>query len=99
MRGLNKLHRSQSQIGNEFDTAIICHYHQYISLPGLVVNGSLKGYDEFTMLGLRAPYQRPTQALFFAHPKHGITANWPVYLEKQKGLDPRKEKTWVEWQK
>lgn len=99
MRGLQKLHRSQSQIKQEFDTAIICHYHQYISLPGLVVNGSLKGYDEFTMLGLRAPYQRPAQALFFVHPKHGITANWPVYLEKQRGLDPRKEKTWVEWER
>jgi hypothetical protein len=97
MRGLQKLHRSKSQIGMEFDTALVCHYHQYFTLPGVVVNGSLKGYDEYSMLGLRATYQRPTQALVFVHPEHGQTAAWPVYLEGIKQGD--REKVWVEWQK
>jgi hypothetical protein len=97
LRGLMKLHRSKAQIGMDFDTAIICHYHQYWANPGLIVNGALKGYDEYAMLGLRAPYQRPTQALTFVHPHHGVTANWPVYLEKL--ANPSAGKEWVGWQR
>lgn len=98
MRGLVKLHGSKAQVGQDFDTAMICHWHQYMAIPGLIVNGSLKGYDEYAMLGLRAKYQRPTQALTFVHPKHGITANWPVYLEKL-ALPAAASKEWVGWQR
>lgn len=95
MRGLLKLHSSKAQVGMDFDTAVICHWHQYFSLPGIIVNGALKGYDEFAMLALRAKYQRPTQALWFSHPEHGITAQWPVYLEKQ--AIPAHAQEWVSW--
>ena len=90
-RGLMKLHDSKAQIGQDFDTALICHWHQYMTLSGLIVNGSLKGYDEFLLLGLRAKYARPTQALSFVHPEHGITAQWPVYLEKEFSQQKAKE--------
>lgn len=81
MRGKIKTGASEAQIGRDFDTMLIGHYHQYIALPGLVVNNCLKGYDEYARLFLRAPYSRPSQALFFVHPHHGITAHWQVYLE------------------
>lgn len=96
MRGLVKLHSSKAQVGLDFDTAIICHWHQYFTLPGLVVNGAFKGYDEFSMLGLRAKFQRPTQALWFSHPEHGVTAAWPIYLEKQPASPHAQE--WLTWQ-
>jgi hypothetical protein len=97
MRGNLKTHRSEAQIGRDFDTLLIGHWHQYLTLPGLIVNNSLKGYDEFAHLVLRAPYSRPSQALWFTHPEHGITAHWQVYLEKQ--LEPLTEaKPWVSWQ-
>jgi transposase-like protein len=83
MRGKIKTGHSEAQIGRDFDTLMIGHYHQYITLPGLVVNNCLKGYDEYARLFLRAPYSRPSQALFFVHPKHGVTAHWQVYLEDQ----------------
>lgn len=95
MRGLMKLHASKAQISRDFDTAVICHWHQYLTLPGLIVNGALKGYDEFSMLALRAKFQRPTQALTFIHPEHGVTAQWPVYLEGQQQVPAR---DWVSWQ-
>jgi len=94
MRGSLKVARSESQINREFDTILMGHWHQYITLPGLVVNNSLKGYDEFARLALRAPYSRPSQALWFVHPKHGITAHWQVYLEEQRNFTD--EKKWVE---
>lgn len=97
MRGTLKTHRSEAQIGRDFDTLLIGHWHQYITLPGLIVNNSLKGYDEYAHLMLRAPYSRPSQALWFTHPEHGITAHWQVYLEKQ--LTPLTQaKPWVSWQ-
>lgn len=97
MRGTLKVHRSEAQIGRDFDTAIMGHWHQYLTLPGLIVNNSFKGYDEFARLALRAPYSRPSQALWFTHPEHGITAHWQVYLE---GLQTAaKTSSWIEWQK
>jgi hypothetical protein len=95
MRGAIKVHRSEAQIGRDFDTAIVCHWHQYITLPGLIVNNSVKGYDEFTKNILRAPYARPSQALWFTHPEHGITAHWQVYLEGRKKFARSNE--WVRW--
>lgn len=96
MRGTIKTHRSEAQIGRDFDTAVICHWHQYLTLPGLIVNNSLKGYDEFARLALRAPYSRPSQALWFCHPEHGITAHWQVYLEALAKAEEHKQLiTWA----
>lgn len=80
-RGEIKIRNAESQIENDFDTIMMGHWHQYIALPGLIVNNSLKGFDEFARSALRAPYSRPSQSLHFVHPEHGITAHWQVYLE------------------
>lgn len=96
MRGSLKTSRSEAQIGRDYDTLVIGHWHQYLTLPGLIVNNSVKGYDEYARLVLRAPYSRPSQALWFTHPEHGITAHWQVYLE---GLaKANADKVWVKWQ-
>jgi hypothetical protein len=94
MRGSIKVGRSESQIGRDFDTIVMGHWHQQLWLPGIVVNNSLKGYDEFARLALRAPYSRPSQALWFTHPEHGITARWDVFLEGQRQASEGSK--WVE---
>lgn len=95
MRGSLKTHRSEAQIGQDFDTLLIGHWHQSLWLPSVIVNNALKGYDEYARLALRAPYSRPSQALWFTHPEHGITARWEVFLEKLKAADEGKE--WLAW--
>lgn len=95
MRGKIKLAAQQASIGKDFDTAVICHWHQYITLPGLVVNNAVKGFDEYANLQLRAIPSTPSQALWFTHPEHGITAHWQVYLEGRRAFQ-RNEK-WVSW--
>lgn len=97
MRGAIKVGRSESYIGQDFDTVIMGHWHQNLSLPGIKVNNSLKGYDEFARNVLRAPYSRPSQQLWFTHPEHGITANWEVFLEKPLA-EVTKKQAWVSWQ-
>lgn len=97
-RGAFKVGRSEAQIGRDFDTMLIGHWHTYVprgdSIP-VIVNGTLKGYDEYARLGLRVPYTRPSQALWFVHQKYGITAQWQIYLDKLRKTD----NTWLKFQK
>lgn len=94
MRGKMKVGNQRRSVGSEFDTLVVGHWHQYIQLRGLVVNGSLKGFDGYANAGIRAAAEPATQALWFTHPKYGITARWPVCL--QPGL-PAISKEWVSW--
>jgi hypothetical protein len=82
-RGEIKIRNAESQIDRDFDTLVMGHWHQYIPLPGLTVNNALKGYDEYARSILRAPFSRPSQAMWFTHPEHGVTAHWQIYLEGQ----------------
>lgn len=98
-RGTFKVGRSEAQIGRDFDTLLMGHWHTYIprgeAVP-VIVNGTLKGYDEYARLYLRVPYSRPSQAFWFVHQKYGITAQWQIYLE---GLKTTADATeWVTFQ-
>jgi len=95
-RGIIKIGNSYSHIGVDFDFLLGGHYHQLFWLPNAIFNGCVKGYDEYARLVLRVPYGRPTQALFFVHPEHGITARWAVYLEGRKRA--HQDNAWVQWQ-
>lgn len=94
-RGTLKIGHSEAQIGRDVDTVLMGHWHQMLWLPGVIVNGALKGYDEYARLAIRAAYERPSQALFFVHPEHGITAKWEVFLDKQRDVSENNE--WLTW--
>ncbi len=96
-RGEIKLRNSEGQIGRDFDTVIMGHWHQYLPLPGLIVNNSIKGLDEYAHLRLRAPWSRPSQALWFTHPEHGITAQWQVYCGENLRNAPKRKAKVLEW--
>jgi hypothetical protein len=96
-RGTIKVGRSEAQIGRDFDTLIGCHYHTYIPRSDAcqaTFNGCMIGYNEYARLGLRVPFSRPTQALWFIHRKYGFTAQWPMYLDTL----PKVQNTdWIKW--
>lgn len=95
LRGGMKIGRAEATIGRDFDYLLMCHYHQLTWLPKIIVNGCVKGFDEYARLKLRIPYEPPGQALFFVHPEHGITARWPVFLEPKRSA----QKTpWTQWE-
>ena len=73
-------------IGQPFDTMWMGHWHQYISTPNLIVNGSLKGTDEYAWLN-NFGHEQPQQALAIITPEHNITVQAPVFCS-----DRRKEK-------
>ena len=95
MRGSIKLGRQTHQIGMDFDHLIMCHWHQMLWLPGVTVNNSVKGYDEYVALSLRAPASTPSQALWFSHPEWGTTAQWQILLEGRKQAEQSRQ--WVSW--
>lgn len=94
LRGRMKVGNQKRSVGTDFDTLVVGHWHQYIALRGLVVNGSLKGFDGFARAGIRAPFEPATQALWFDHPRHGITARWPIFLQSK---TPAVTEAWVSW--
>jgi hypothetical protein len=96
MRGKLKVGSSEAAIGRDVDTILMGHWHQMLWLPGCIVNGALKGYDEYARLAMRAPYSQPSQGLWFVHPEHGLTAKWEVFLDGAKGAESREWLSWTE---
>lgn len=94
-RGRHKKASCNAAIDMPFQTMIVGHFHTLMQLPNLIVNGSLKGYDEYAFRG-NFSYEVPAQALWITHPERGITHQMPIYLEdKKKGAS----KSWVSWTK
>ncbi len=65
-------------IGQPFSTLWMGHWHQYISTPYLIVNGSLKSVDEYAWLN-NFSYEPAQQALAIVTPEHNITIQAPVF--------------------
>ena len=80
-RGNQKKRSRNQQIGMGYDTMIVGHWHQYIHTRTLIVNGSLKGYDEYAYTN-NFSFEDPQQALWINHPRHGITFRMPVNCEQ-----------------
>jgi hypothetical protein len=95
IRGDHRKRGRNAQIDMEYDTMLLGHWHQLIQLQRLIVNGSLKGYDEYAYTN-NFPFEPPRQAMWITHPDHGITFSAPVHVERQK-LAARKSIGWVAW--
>lgn len=95
VRGALKVHDSEAQVGVDIDTLVMGHWHQRVDIDGIIVGNSFIGYNSFGRSGLRAKFTTPSQLLWFTHPKYGITARWPVYLEPK--LKGGRNDAWVSW--
>jgi len=73
-------------IGQPFGTLWMGHWHQYISTPYMIVNGSTKGLDEYAWLS-NFGFEVPQQALAIVTPEHNITVQAPIFCQ-----DKAKEK-------
>lgn len=93
-RGNKRKLARNSAIKLEYDTMLLGHWHTYMPLHRQIVNGSLKGYDEYANQS-NFDYEPPIQALWLTHPDHGITFHMPVYLEAHAGK--RADNQWISW--
>jgi hypothetical protein len=62
--------KRQQAVDDPFDTMILGHFHQYMTLPGIIVNGSLKGLDEYALIS-NFGYEVPQQAFWISTPERG----------------------------
>ena len=86
IRGDHKKRSRNGQIDKDYDVLLCGHWHQYIHLTRLIVNGSLKGYDEYAYSS-NFGFEPPQQALWVTHPKYGITFRMPVYVDSQRAVN------------
>lgn len=93
IRGDHKKRSRQTQIGATYDTMLLGHWHQLIQLQRLIVNGSLKGYDEYAFSN-NFGFEPPRQALWITHPSHGITFSMPVNVDEPR---PAPSANWISW--
>jgi len=94
IRGDHKKRSRNAQIDMEYDTMLLGHWHQYIHHSRVIVNGSLKGYDEYAYSN-NFGFELPRQALFINHPKYGITFGMPVQVERNRSEHDMAAKPWV----
>jgi hypothetical protein len=70
----------QSAIGVPYDLLVMGHWHQLTWGPSFIINGSLKGYDEFAYSN-NFGFERPQQALWLMAPGKGRTWTTPVWSD------------------
>lgn len=69
-----------------YDHMVLGHFHQYLTLPGVTVNGALKGFDEYALIS-NFGFEVPQQAAWVTTPENGIT--WQVSIRP---ADRKREK-------
>lgn len=77
---LHRKHELYAQVGKSWDVALMGHWHQLLWGSDFVVNGSLKGYDQYAKHG-GFRFEKARQALFIVTPERGITTQTAVYAD------------------
>lgn len=74
--------QARKQVIVPHDVLVMGHWHQLIQAAtnGLIVNGSLKGYDEYASINNFAP-EDPMQAYWIVTPEHGVTFQAPIFVK------------------
>lgn len=80
MRGNQKKTARNASLGQPYDVMLCGHWHQYIHLARLIVNGSIKGYDEYAA-SWNFPMEPAQQALWMTHPRYGINWRMPIFCD------------------
>lgn len=91
-RGNQKKLARNRDVGQDYDVMILGHWHQYIHDERTIVNGSMKGYDEYAAAN-NFRFEKPRQALWVTHHKYGMTYRMPVLCEPVK--DDGRKVDWV----
>lgn len=83
-RGTLRKSRQRQGEGRPMDYNLVGHFHQFIPAAGqgFVMNGSLKGYDEYAR-GWKFTPEPPQQALVVVAPEYGITQDVAIKVGKR----------------
>lgn len=79
-RGHAKRQATGMATAQPFDLLSIGHFHQLIFGPQWMINGALKGMDEYAKIS-GFGYEPPSQAFCVVTPEHGVSWRGPVYVQ------------------
>lgn len=80
MLGQHRKAVRQASTEEPMDIMVMGHFHQYLNLPGLIVGGSMKGYDEYAF-GMNLRPEPARQAFWVTSPEYGPTLHAPVFVQ------------------
>lgn len=85
MRGDMRLRKVQGALNQPYDVLVLGHFHQYLPVPsyGLIVNGSMKGYDEYARDN-KFGFEVPQQAFWVTTADNGVTFSAPILPQDRK---------------
>lgn len=72
----------QLSVGQPIEAILLGHFHRVLMLPGLIVGGSLKGYDEFAA-GLALGFQEAQLLLWLTTPEYAKTQDAPIFVQNR----------------
>jgi predicted phosphodiesterase len=72
MLGNHRKSKRNAGLGQPYDVMVMGHFHQTLYLPGVIVGGCMKGYDEFAS-NCNFPPEPARQSLWMTTPERGIT--------------------------
>ncbi len=80
LKHMHRLDAMWAAQGVAVDVHLFGHWHQYLTGPNFIVNGSLKGFCEYAR-GLALRPEPARQALAVVTPERGIVQQMPVYAD------------------
>lgn len=79
MLGDHRKRKREQATGTPYDYLVMGHWHQLSYVKGLIINGSLKGYDEYAALN-NFDFEPPQQAYWLTDAEHGLTITAPIHV-------------------
>ena len=79
MLGDHRKRKREMATGTPYDYLVMGHWHQLAHFKGVIVNGTTKGYCEWTAR-MNFDFEPPQQAFWLTDPKWGKTINAPVHV-------------------
>lgn len=80
LKYLHRQHAMWAAVNQPWDYCLMGHWHSLMWGQNFVVNGSLKGYDEYARRN-GFGFEKARQALFVVTPERGITTQTAVYCD------------------
>lgn len=79
--GQHRMAVQRIAMAQPMDWLVVGHFHQYQPpSQGLIMGGSLKGYDEYAA-GKHLRPERPQQGFWVTSPEHGPTISAPIFVD------------------
>lgn len=79
MLGASRKARKALAMGTGYDVLVLGHFHQRLQLPGIIVGGCLKGFDEYAA-SINVMPEPPSQAFWVTDPAWGVTVTAPIHV-------------------